>query len=695
VTLVGSGGVGKTRCALQVAAKSTHTFDAVWLVELAPIADASLVASTIAQALGVPLSPNRAPLDTVVGYLKHKKVQLVLDNCEHVVDEVRNVAAAILHACPDVHILSTSREALHVAGEDVYRLPSLELVSAVRLFAERALSVEKRFVLSDESKPHVEEICRRLDGIPLAIELAAARVNVLSPQQLVRHLDERFRVLTGGDRSALARHQTMRALFDWSYDLLTPKEKKLFGRLAVFSGGWTLQNASIICADTEADADAAIEPWEVLDLLSSLVDKSLVVAEPLDEEKRYRFLESTRAYARDRLTQSGENERLARAHAAAYLKVALQVRAVLNDDSVDTLRARAKPEIENWRTALDWALRKRGDVAVGQRLVVALRPVWIWILRAEGLYWVHQALDTVGDETPTDVVADLHYTDAVLEHEAKRNHDAAERALARYRELGDQGGIGWAQISLGVALVELGQIAEGETMLKGSLEQLRDLQDTDGVIYALLRLSIARQLSGDLSTARSLLAEALAACEGDGYEKRVSHIKFQLAETEFRDGNAESAVRLAREALLVHRKYGNRVTVAAALCNMAAYLTALDRHDEAQTAAREALAAAVSDEHPLSIAFALQHLAAVAALRPACDGEEPSDLRTRAARLIGFVDARLSQFEYRRPYTDGSEYERITTALREQLGESNFSRFTTAGAAWSEERAVKEALVFV
>jgi tetratricopeptide (TPR) repeat protein len=579
-----------------------------------------------------------------------------------------------------------------VAGEDVYRMPSLELVSAVSLFADRALSVEKRFTLSDENRPHVDEICRRLDGIPLAIELAAARVNVLSPQQLVRHLDERFRVLTGGDRSALARHQTMRALFDWSYDLLTPKEKKLLGRLAVFAGGWTLQNASIICADTEADADAAIEPWEVLDLLSSLVDKSLVVAEPTDEEQRYHFLESTRAYARDRLTQSGENEALARAHAAAYLKVASQVSAVLNDDSIDTWRTRAKPEIENWRAALDWALRKRGDVIVGQRLVVALRPVWGWTWRAEGLYWVREALETVGDETPADVVADLHYADAMFQaHETKRCHDAAERALARYRELGDQHGIGWAQVILGFALVELGQIAKGETMLKSGLEQLRALQDTDGVIHALARLSIASQLRGDLSTARSLAAEALAACEGVGYEKRASNIKVGLAETEFRDGDTESALRLAREALPIHRKYRNGLMVAGVLCNMAAYLTALDRHDEAQTTAREALAAAVSDEHPVAVAFALQHLAGVAALRPASDGEDVSDLRTLAARLIGFVDARLSQFECRRQYTDQSEHDRITTALREVLGESNFSRFTTEGAAWSEERAVSEA----
>ena len=234
----------------------------------------------------------------------------MLDNCEHVIDEARTVATAILHACPNVRVLATSREALRVAGEEIYRMPSLELAGAVRLFSDRGLSVDKRFTLTDANVPHVEEICRRLDGIPLAIELAAARVNVLPPAQLVKRLDERFRVLTGGDRSALPRHQTMRALIDWSYDLLAYEERRVFRSLSVFAGGCTLQSAAIVCGEDEI---------ALLDRLSSLVDKSLVLAEPENAGMRYRLLESTMCSTRANGLSSTARRRPLHAHMPARI----------------------------------------------------------------------------------------------------------------------------------------------------------------------------------------------------------------------------------------------------------------------------------------------------------------------------------------------------------------------------------------
>ncbi|MGA8325550.1 MAG: adenylate/guanylate cyclase domain-containing protein, partial [Candidatus Cybelea sp.] len=267
VTLVGTGGVGKTRVALQAGADSLDVSgDGVWLVELASASDAGLVASTIASTLGLREQPDRSVLGTLLHYLKDKRLLLILDNCEHVIDEVARIADAIMRACHDVRLLATSREPLRIDGEYVYRLPSLAFppqsdtlavadalgYGAIALFVQRAAASDAKFGLTDESAPIVAEICRRLDGIALAIELAAARVKVLTPRHLAQKLDERFRVLTGGSRTALPRQQTMRALIGWSYDLLSPKEQTLFRRLAIFAGGWTLEIAAAVCADGEA-----------------------------------------------------------------------------------------------------------------------------------------------------------------------------------------------------------------------------------------------------------------------------------------------------------------------------------------------------------------------------------------------------------------------------------------------------------
>ncbi len=356
VTLVGSGGAGKTRCAIQSGAEMLDTFaDGVWLIELAAISDPSLVALTIADALSVRESHGQSMLNTLLAHLKERSMLLILDNCEHLIDEVRNIAGAILRACPEVRILATSRESLNTAGERVFRLPSLavppaneELTAeaarpygAVALFADRAAASDARFELTDANAALVTEISRRLDGIPLAIELAAARVKVLSPQQLLEKLDERFRVLTGGDRSGLPRHQTMRALIDWSYDLLSEQERVLFRKLAIFAGGFTLETASVVCGGGTLDELA------VLELITSLVDKSLVQTEPSGSVTRNRLLESTRQYAREKLAEHGEDAEVARAHAAAFLALAERLESSYDTTQDNEWFAQVEPEIEN------------------------------------------------------------------------------------------------------------------------------------------------------------------------------------------------------------------------------------------------------------------------------------------------------------------------------------------------------------
>ncbi len=416
VTLTGAGGIGKTQTALQVAiALSDAGDDATCFIGLAPISDPSLVAATIASTLGVQEVPNRPLLETLVTYLKNKALLLILDNCEHVIVEAAIVAATLLIGCPRVRILATSREQLKAAGERTFRLPSLSVPSpeaahgldaphataygAIVLFRDRARAVDHQFTLTDENAPILAEICRRLDGIPLAIELAAARVNVLSVKALAKRINDTFRVLTGGERTALPRQQTMRATIDWSYDLLSAPEQRVFERLSVFAGGSTLAAVAAVCGGEET---AEVEAFN---LLSSLVDKSLVVADLDGSEPRYRLLESSREYAREKLAERGEQEMVAQRHARAYLEVAERVDAVWDTqpDSPERLFA----ELDNWRTALEWALVARGDVALGQRLV----GVWQMDRRApvEARRWINLALDLVDEGTPAVVLARINY----------------------------------------------------------------------------------------------------------------------------------------------------------------------------------------------------------------------------------------------------------------------------------------------
>ncbi len=696
VTLVGTGGAGKTRCAIQMGAELLDgSGDGVWLVELAPISDAALVANAIARALNLQESPNRPLLETLLAYLKRKRLLLILDNCEHVIEEARHVAGALLQGCPEVRILATSREPLNVAGEATYRVPSLSAPSvnqsvtphvaarygAVQLFVDRAVSNNNRFALTHENAPHVAEVCRRLDGIPLAIELAAARVKVLSPQQLAQRLDERFRVLTGGDRSALPRQQTMRALIDWSYDLLTEQERALFRALAIFAGGFTLEAVSAVCSDERSDELAA------LDCLSSLVDKSLVQAEPAGSGTRYRLLESTRQYAREKLIESGEEEAVARAHAAAFLALAEQLDRELDTIPDRSWLAQAEPELENWRAALEWALSGAGDVPLGQQLAGALWLVWGYCTPVEGRRWARAAREAIDAVTPAPVVARLYLLEAHLDVVLSQNkaaHAAAHEALARYRELGDQRDVAEAQSRAGYALVHLGRIAEGEALLGEALEAARALGARRLVPRVLQGLAVAHMFSGDMAGARVLYAEALTICKALGAERAVAQVALNLAETEFYAGDASAALRLANEALVALRALNATRSVANVLCNMAAYLLALDRYDEARARAREALALSRDVQLDVMLAVALQHLAAVAGLR--------SD-STRAARLLGYVDARLNALEALREYTQQQEYDTIRAALREALGEDEITHLMAEGSAWSEDQACAEAMM--
>jgi predicted ATPase/class 3 adenylate cyclase len=424
VTLFGAGGIGKTRLAVQLGAEVLDRFpDGVWIADLAPITDPELVSSVVAKALGVSQAQGHPIDESLTQSLKLKQLLLILDSCEHVLGAAATLADAIHRHCPNARILATSRQALGVSGEKVLGLASLAVpdgaahldptaalrFGAVALFADRASLVDQSFRLGDDNALIVSDICRRLDGIPLAIELAAARVKVMSIPNLAQRLTERFKILTGGSRTALPRQKTLSALFDWSYDLLSPKERELFGRVAIFAGSFTLDAAAYVCADDGIDQE------DVLDLIDSLADKSLAVVDTRGKRERYRVLESTREYALAKLTASGERERLARRHAGYFRDIAQKAERSFGAMPLSEWLAILESDVENFRAAMDWALVRDQDIALGGSIAGALEMFW-WHggAEAEGLRWIKAALRKIDESVQADVAMRLRRALALL-----------------------------------------------------------------------------------------------------------------------------------------------------------------------------------------------------------------------------------------------------------------------------------------
>ena len=694
VTLTGSGGIGKTRLALHVATDLLDRFaDGAWLVELGPISDASLVATAVAQALSVRQSPDQPMLDTLVDALKRKHLLLILDNCEHLIDQTRNVASAILHACPEVRILPTSRQGVNLAGEEEYRIPALatppvnqksttqtaSAYGAVRLFTDRALSATKHFVLTDENVPDVTEICRRLDGIPLAIELAAARVKVLSPKQLRERLDERFRVLTGGDRSALAHHQTMRALIDWSHDLLDERERTLFRRLGIFVNGFMLEGAVAVGSGEELDE------LDVLDVLASLVDKSLVVAEPQGDAVRYRLLESTRAYAVEKLAAACEHELLADRHLRYLRDRFAQLWERREQTAQDAeLAAALHAELEDVRAALDGALA-RSAVSDGGELLADvganLRNIG---LEAEGMARCEAYLAVLpADES--QLRARLSMVLSILlgaSGHKVRAFEVATEAVAQARASDDAAVLARA----------LHRYAGAATFLQRFDESERALAEADAMPGTSARLRIllldARALlstlRGDLETAARMREQLRKEHRALGNVRLEQVVASNLAEVEHARGQTQRAIAIVRETLPAARSSGDTSLLATLLMNLAGYLVAVDDLPGALAAAREAIGiyAAREPDH-VKVAVATEHLALVVALR---------DDLARAATLEGYADAAFARHGTPREFTETTTHDRLTALLRERLALDELARLIAEGAALTPEAAIALAL---
>jgi predicted ATPase len=580
VTLTGSGGAGKTRLALQVAADLLEGYpDGVWLAEFAPIADPALVPKTVASALNVSEQPGRDMIATLGDALRAKALLLVLDNCEHLLAACADLAATLLRACPQIRILATSREALGVPGESLWRVPSLSLpedirhlpcaedlvlYDAVRLFVDRAVATAPGFTVTGENAPTVAQVCQRLDGIPLAIELAAARVKVLAVEQIAARLDDRFRLLTGGNRTTVPRQQTLRATMDWSFDLLSEEERAVLRRLSVFAGGWSLEAAEAICSESGVGAS------DILDLLTQLVNKSLVVAEVQSGEARYRLLETVRQYGRDRLLESGEAEGVRIQHRYWYLDLAERAEAELHGPEQGTWLERLETEHDNFRQALEWSVDAT-DQNLGLRLASALAVFWDRRgYASEGRGWLERALLRSGNASVPARAKALKAAGylANTQNDFDQGTTLNEASLALYKESGDKRGVARCLSSLAHAQMSQGNCAQATTLIEQALALFRELRDKSGIGGALNSLGEVARIRRDYAAARSLYEESLSLNHAVGDITGIGRSLNNLAWVAFHQGDYRQAAALFKESMSIKVRLGWREGVANCLAGL-------------------------------------------------------------------------------------------------------------------------------
>jgi predicted ATPase/DNA-binding winged helix-turn-helix (wHTH) protein len=587
VTLTGAGGSGKTRLAMEVASRLVDAFsDGVWLVELASLSDPRLVPQAVAQAFDVKEQATRPLTETLGDYLASKKLLLVLDNAEHLLEACVQLVAEIVRRGPDIAVLVTSRERLGMTGELTYRVPSLtvpgasetampETVSSyegVRLFVERAKLVRPHFSLERENASFVAFICARLDGMPLAIELAAPRLRSMSVEELSQRLDQRFALLSDGSRSALPRHRTLQSTIDWSYDLLREREKLLLQRLSVFAGGWTLAAAEEVCAGD------GIEHRDILDLLTSLADKSLLVPEQEDAQTRYRLLETVRQYARDRLEDAGGSAALRLRHRDCYLALAEEADPKLRGPEQAEWLRRLEEEHENLRAGLEWGLAEAGSKG-GLRLCGALQRFW-WTRGhfTEGREWCTRVLCKAGAEERTRERAYVLNGAGVLSH-YQGDYPAArafhEESLAIRRELGDRFGIASSLNNLGNPALNPSDYPASRAVLEESLAIRRELGDRFGLAASLGNLGNVVLNQGDYPAAKVLLEESLAIRRELGDRYGIALSLSNLGNVVLNQGDIPAARALLEESLAIRRELGDRYGIPYSLEGLAAVVASL------------------------------------------------------------------------------------------------------------------------
>jgi predicted ATPase/class 3 adenylate cyclase len=635
LTLTGPGGVGKTRVGLRLARSLLDRFeDGAWIVECGALTDPAFVLPSVVSAIGLTEPAGRSLLAALVDHLKAKRLLLVLDDCDPVLSACAELAQALVRSCSSVRIIVSSREALGVPGEAILPIASLATPEAgtavrardlagnpaVQLFVDRAQAVLPSFVVTDQNAAAVAQLTRRLDGIPLAVELAAARVRALPVEQIAARLDDRFRLLTGGSRTSVARHQTLRATIDWSYDLLTEPERAVLRRLSAFAGGATLEAAESVCAGDTVDV------LDILDVLGRLVEKSLVSIDPTQAEARFRLLETLREYARTRLVEAGEGDATLRRHRDWYLALVDEASPAFfqGPEPAEWLR-RLDREHDDLRAALEWCLDQPGEGWSGLRLAAGLWRYWeIRGHLTEGRGWLERMVGAVGDEvSPLRANA---YTGAgnlaFMQGDFRAASAFHEASLSLHRQIGDVLSIAYAANNLANAAVQLGDHARARELYEESIALSRARGDVRGVAFGSINLAdvatrqgdhggahelhvqilaMIRELgdrwmeafaldtfgratsqAGDVETARSLHVEALAILEELGDRRGVARVLTHLAGVALSDGDTVRARGLLRQSLAIRQELGDMPGLASAMESLAGAMAA----DDAESAAR-------------------------------------------------------------------------------------------------------------
>jgi predicted ATPase/class 3 adenylate cyclase len=738
VTLTGPGGTGKTRLALQVASELLDEFThGVWFVNLAPISDSALVISTIAQTLGVKESGSQSLVDMLKTYLHTKQMLLLLDNFEQVINAAVAVAELLI-AAPGLKVLVTSRALLHLSGEHEFTVPPLALperqplmdlarltqYEAVRLFIERAQAVRADFAVTNENAPAVAEICHRLDGLPLAIELAAARVKLFPPMALLARLSSRLAILTGGPADLPARQQTLRNTIDWSYQLLDAGEKALFARLGVFVGGWNLAAAEAVCT---IDGD---RPLEVLDGIASLLDKSLLrQPEGVDVEPRFTMLETIREYALERLAASGEGEAIRQRHALFFTNLAEEIEPNLVNADRGRWLQQLDPELDNVRTALAWSRTEIGRGELGIRLAGALG--WFWYFRghlSEGYAWLDGALAQTEALGRTMARAKALTAAARLAYYQNDRDPAAStlaaEGVALWRELRDDRGLAYALIVLGLTHLDQDDTATACVLLDESVALFRALGDKSGCAHSLVyRGVISTHTPGNQAVARPFLEESEAIYRELGDQWGLGGTLYNLALVSRRQGDITAARRLVEESLTLFRSAEDfwRASVALNQLGILARDAGDDRLATAYFTESLALNRQVGDQK--GVAWQLQGLAVVALHQGDCTRaatrfteslalfqklknnngiaiclvgfagvSQTQGQPERAARLLGAAEAMFDAAGTVQDGTERADCNRYVAATRAQLNEETFTAMWEAGRAMTIEQAIESAL---
>jgi predicted ATPase/DNA-binding SARP family transcriptional activator len=710
LTLTGAGGSGKTRLALEVARGLASSYpDGAWLVELAPLSEPELVPQAVANALEIREQPGCPLLDTLLDALRDREMLLVLDNCEHLIDASARLAEPLLNSCPRLRVLATSREPLGVRGEVIWQVPPLSLPAttdggrpdggstveglmryeAVRLFVDRARLRLPDFELTERNAGAAARVCRKLDGIPLAIELACARMGALAVEQITERLEDSLGLLTGGSRTAEPRQRTLRATLDWSHDLLGEGERALFRRLSVFAEGWTLEAAEAVCSGNGIEEDS------VLDLLGGLVDKSLVLAgATTGGAARYRMLEPIRQYACEKLEDSGEAAEVKGRHAAFFLTLAEEAEPELAGSQQRLWVERLEEEHDNLRAAISWS-SERGVGELGLRLGAAF---WrFWYARgylSEGRRWLEQAL-AASDPAPTPerikALEGLGWM-TQLQGETGRAKAAYGEMLGLSRRSGDKGSVATALNSLGQLAVAEGDHERAAALLEENLAVLEGFEDEPkpGVVpkkfYALNLLGIlALNREGDCAQAEALWEESLALAREAGDTNQVGTMLVALGYAVVVQGDWERSTALCEEALACARGLGGAGVhiLPEALVNLGLAARGRGERERAEAYFREALTASQELGSDPSTINALEGMAGLAGTLG-----EPA----RAARLWGAAEATREVIGVALPACDRALHEPHLAAARSLLGEAAWNEALAEGRAMSLDQAAEYAL---